>query len=112
MLNTVGAVVGMPAKFGMSRESCRAEAMTMETTFSSKAMMDPKFRERLAIRLARAAQELAAVRHELGRVAKDQYDCGRSLVDFERKAFEVIDLQAEDRKSTRLNSSHLGISYA
>src|SRR5205814_5014394 len=29
-----------------------------------------------------------------------------------RLAFFVIEREAEDRKSTRLNSSHLGISYA
>src|SRR5437660_3024202 len=34
---------------------------------------------------------------------------GKTLGGFRRKAFEMI---AEDRKSTRLNSSHVAISYA
>src|SRR5438128_2844808 len=40
----------------------------------------------------------------------DRYDLGSALEDIKKKLADII--QKEDRKSTRLNSSHGSISYA
>jgi hypothetical protein len=58
-------------------------------------MMDPMARESLAMRIARLTLELGAVRDELGRAGVRPFDAGRSLVDLEPRAFEVIDLDAD-----------------
>src|SRR5258707_4293206 len=58
---------------------------------------------------------LAAGRLDLGRFAADAVHVGRGAAQVGDDAGEALDAVAdglEDRKSTRLNSSHANISYA
>src|SRR5262245_27738237 len=76
---------------------------------------------------ANEAAERPVMRHEIVGDRTDHRCCGRSELEIERVlepydpgravgvglvAHSMIRDETEDRKSTRLNSSHLGISYA
>src|SRR5690554_5455271 len=53
----------------------------------------------------------AASQHIIGKLeASEQFQVERSLVDHQQ--IEAVFKEGEDRKSTRLNSSHVRISYA
>src|SRR5205814_10324812 len=68
---------------------------------------------------SRPAQEGIAIAHSLGRSQSQQSvaqlgkqrDAGRHIVA-DAVPLDHCELRIVDRKSTRLNSSHLGISYA
>src|SRR5205814_8135715 len=76
-----------------AREPIEPHGRANESAGSPERAQDPKPRARLADLLRRRQQ------HDAGRI---RIGCG----------FFVDSEPASDRKSTRLNSSHLGISYA
>src|ERR1035441_2190761 len=57
-----------------------------------------------------AAQTPGAIAGNESILAEKQVDAAKALLDSRKQAIQVA--EARDRKSTRLNSSHLGISYA
>src|SRR5882724_8211605 len=91
-----------------------ATGASSSRTMSRRFMLGPRRRHELAHLFAELAQALLGLggsRELLGREHGPDLERGLRAVLRELVA-ELADAPELDRKSTRLNSSHLGISYA